>query len=225
MRAIPKIPITIRRASRLTRTLTVSVAVAVSALTAVAVVSAPAALAQDPGGQSTPGVTVTAQNPGTSALGSTLRITLTAHTDKSAVPDPSCRPQDATLRCTASLVLAIPGAGGLSISGFQVHKIAVGSTSCGDDCGGEGMAVPAVSGVTATVHGIAILTDPGNTGMERGSTVQVFINLTDNGTAQYGDQAQILIRPFVEGPNKPGWSYDSGWQTIQQVQIHALGGF
>ncbi len=224
MRAIPKIPSTIRRASRLTRTLTVSVAVAVSALTAVAVVSAPAALAQDPGGQSTPGVTVTAQNPGTSALGSTLRITLTAHTDKSAVPDPSCRPQDATLRCTASLVLAIPAAGGLSVTGFQVHRVAVGTTSCGDDnCGGD-MAVAQATGTEATVRGVAVLANPGTTGLPPGSTVQVFVDLTDNGTAQYADQARVRVRPFTEGQDKPGWSYDSGWQTIQQVRIHELGG-
>ncbi|MHB1433204.1 MAG: hypothetical protein ACYCVZ_13920 [Streptosporangiaceae bacterium] len=193
---------------------------AASAATAV-----PGAVSQDPGGQSTPGVTVTAQNPGTSALGSSMRITLTAHTDKSAVPDPSCRPQDATLRCTASLVLAIPAAGGLSVTGFDVHRVAVGTTSCGDEnCGGDALTA-AAAGVTvpATVRGVAVLVNPGATGLPSGSTVQVFIDLTDNGTAQYADQARVRVRPFTEGQDKSGWSYDSGWQTIQQVRIHVLG--
>lgn len=192
--------------------------------------SGPAALAQQDqdgdGGQSTPGVTVTAQNPGTSSLGSDIRLTLTAHTDKSSVPDPSCRPQDATLRCTASLVLRIPDAGGLSVAQFQVHRVAVGSTGCaGDDenCGGE-MAATGADPVQATVHGVAVLTDPGNTGLTAGSTVQVFIDLVDNGTARYADQVRVRVRPFVTGPVKPGWAYDSDWQTIQQVQIHELGG-
>ena len=190
--------------------------------------AAPAALAQQDqgsGGQSTPGVTVTAQNPGP---GSVLRITLTAHTNQSAVTDPSCRPQDATLNCTASLVLRDPAARGLSVTGFQVHMVAVGTTSCGgegENCGGEGgdMTATATGPVNATVHGLATLTDPGSTGMTQGITVQVFIDLVDNGTAQYEDQVQVLIRPFVEGSVKPPWVYDPGWQTIQQVQIHELG--
>lgn len=76
------------------------------------------------GGHSTPGVAVTAQNPGTHP-GDSLRITLTAHTEKGTVENPDCRPQSATLQCRGSLVLRIPGAGVMSVSGFQVHRVAV----------------------------------------------------------------------------------------------------
>jgi hypothetical protein len=84
----------------------------------------PAALATR--GQATPGVTVTAQNPGTSAQGSDLRITLTAHSVATTQASPSCNPQDAGIRCPGDLMLRIPAFGDLTLSGLQGHQFARG---------------------------------------------------------------------------------------------------
>lgn len=212
---------------------------------------APGALAQ--GGQSTPGVSVTAQNPGT-APGSDLRITLTAHSERSTAESPSCRPQDANLRCWGDLVLRIPDAGGLTLSGLQVHRVAVavGDISCGDEgdegdsCdgheGGDMAATaagnPAQYPIKAQVNGVSVLTRPGEAlcwlfdsqGQPQvqepcpvGTQVQVKITLTDNGPAQYADEADVVVNQFVPGNTKP-LIYDTGTQAIQQVQIHWLGG-
>ena len=51
------------------------------------------------GGETTPGVTVTASNPAGFTVGSDLNITLAAHTGVSTVPYPSWRPEDMTLEC------------------------------------------------------------------------------------------------------------------------------
>lgn len=197
----------------------------------------PAAFAQ--GGQSTPGVTVTAQNPGT--YGDGLRITLTAHAEQSTVQNPDCRPQSATITCWGSLVLRIPDAGGMSVSGFQVHRVAVGDTGCGDEesggCEGGDMAAMAAEPpgypVEAQVNGVAVLTDPGTLTyppgtpqagqpVAPGTTVQLKMTLTDNGTAQYRDQVDVQVNLFVSGSVKP-LLYDTGAQTVQQVQIHFEG--
>ena len=188
------------------------------------------------GGQSTPGVTVTAQNPGTSSAGSDLRITLTAHSEASTVADPSCRPQDANIRCWGSLVLRIPDAGGLTLQGLEIHRVAVGNTSCGGDedeggCGGDmtAAALPADSApVQAQVNGLSTITsNPGNelcpatgTVCPVGTKVQVLMTLTDNGPAPYGDTITIDVNQFREGPNKPTIWQTEEPLTIQQVQIH-----
>lgn len=197
---------------------------------------APDAFAQ--GGQSTPGVTVTATNPGVTNPGtppgaSTMKLTLTAHTEKSTVTSPSCRPEDMTLDCQGSLVLRIPAFGGFSVTGFQVHRVAVGAITCGGDegdCGdGEGMtatlpaAVTAGEAVQAQVNGLATVVDPGDSNLAPGDVVQLKITLTDNGPAQYRDGADVLINQFTSGSNKP-YVYDTGPQLIQQVAIHWLGG-
>lgn len=188
------------------------------------------------GGQSATGVTVKAQNPGTSSANSDLRITLTAHSEAGTVDNPSCRPQDASIRCWGSLVLRIPDAGGLTLQGLEVHRVAVGDISCGhdegdDNCGGEmtAAAVPSDSPpVQVQVNGISTITgNPGNvtcplTGIAcpAGTKVQVLMTLTDNGPAQYGDTITIDVNQFVEGPNKPAIWQTTEAQTIQQVQIH-----
>ncbi len=208
------------------------------------------------GGQSTPGVIVTAQNPGTSPQGSELRLTLTGHSEPSTVANPDCRPATATrppptLRCWGSLLLRVPAdsaqAAGLVVTGFQeVHKVSVGETSCGDDQGGdcdgdEGAgggceggggceeAANAVSPagsepVVAHVNGVAEVAVPGDTGLTAGEAVQVHITLYDFGTAQYQDQVLVQVRPKVDKmQNSVPWTYQSGEQTIQQVQVHYLG--
>ena len=187
---------------------------------------APAARAQS--GQSTPGVTVMAQNPGTDRQGSDLRLTLVAHTAASTVANPSCRPQDATLRCWGDLVLRLPAAGGLALQGLEVHRVAVGDISCGDEsgdsCSDGGMAAPASTTfpLQAQVNGLSVLTDPGTSGLPVGTTVQVQITLTDTGTAHDLATAEVQVRQFVPGPNKP-LIVDTGPQRIQQVQIHRDG--
>lgn len=187
------------------------------------------------GGQSTPGVTVTAQNPGTSSAGSDLRITLTAHSEASTVANPSCRPQDANTQCWGDLVLRIPGAGGLTLQGLEVHRVAVGDISCSgeeeDGCGDE-MTAPALRSdsapVQVQVNGISTITNnPGdafcpatNMVCPVGTKVQVLMTLTDNGPAPYGDTITIDVNQFVTGPNKSTiWQTDAP-QAIQQVQIH-----
>ncbi len=203
-------------------------------LAAVALVAGLGSAAWAAGGQSTPGVTVTAQNPATSSAGSGVRITLTAHSAESTAANPSCRPQDANIRCWGNLVLRIPGAGGLTLQGLQVHRVAVGDISCGGDedgCGDE-MTAPALPGdsaaVRAQVNGVSTITsNPGNaicpatgTVCPVGTTVQVLMTLTDNGPAQYDDTITIDVNEFVSGPNKPTIWETSAPQTIQQVQIH-----
>lgn len=220
----------------------VSLLVGPLTLAAFSLAFVPSAAAAD--GGSTPGVIVTAVNPGTSHVGSDLKITLTAHTEKSSAASPSCRPQDSTLVCWGSLVLRVPDAGGLSVSGLEVHRVAVGDVSCGDDesgdCGGEDggscddqggscedgahtAAALAPSAVEAQVNGVGVLTNPGTTGLPVGAKVQLKITLTDNGTAKYADQIDLQINEFVTGSAKP-LLYQSGPQTVQQVQIHTLGG-
>ncbi|HET9081003.1 MAG TPA: hypothetical protein VFO01_10885 [Trebonia sp.] len=195
-------------------------------LAAVAVVVGGSQTALAAGGQTTPGVTVTAQNPGTSAQGSDLRITLTAHSEATTQASPSCRPQDASIQCWGSLVLRIPAFGDLTLSGLQVHRVAVGGTSCGGDEGGDSCGDMAAAlrpdgsyPVDAQVNGLSVLTSPGNSGLPAGTQVQVKIALTDNGTAQYADTVDVQVNQFAQGMTKP-LIYDTGPQTVQQVQIH-----
>lgn len=193
--------------------------------------------AEGSGGQSTPGVIVTANNPGTSAAGSDMHLTLTAHTEKSATASPDCRPAEGgrpgpTLRCWGTLVLSVPSEDGLTVTGFQeVHKVAIGETSCGDEesggCGDEAAAAASGPGAydedQAQVNGIAVVTDPGDTPMDAGMSVQVHITLYDNGAGQYQDEALVQVRPKGPDQNSIPWAYESE-QPIQQVQIHFLGG-
>lgn len=187
--------------------------------------SAPAAAA---GGLSTPGVTVVAVNPGTRVGANDLAFALTAHSALAPITDPaSCRPQDRSLRCWGSLTLRVPDLGGLKISEFEVHRVVVGDTSCADEGGeDEGCGDRAIDATTtgqaveAQVNGVAVVTDPGSSGYPAGTPVQVKVALIDNGPALYGDQAEVVVNEFVPGPVKP-LIYDSGVQTVEQVQIHA----
>lgn len=179
-------------------------------------------------GESTPAVTVKAMNPASSKLGSDLELMLTAHTEPSTLPNPSCRPQDMTLECWGSLVLRIPQYGDLAVGGFEVHRVAIGDISCGghdggedDGCGDHETVMALVTGepVRAQVNGVARVMWPGNTGLSVGTKVQVQFTFTDNGARQYGDQVTFEVREFVEGADKP-LLYTSGTETIKQVQIH-----
>lgn len=187
-----------------------------------------AAPASAAGGESTPGVTVTAQNPGTSRLGSDVTLALTAHTEESTVTDPSCRPEDTTLECSGSLTLRIPEYGDLAVGNFEVHRVAVGDIGCGDEgddggCGGhEAQAVVLAEPtppVQAQVNGVGFVKWSGNTGLPVGTKLQLKFTLTDNGPARYGDQVVVQVNRFVEGPDKP-LLYLSAPQLVQQVQIH-----
>lgn len=188
---------------------------------------APAAAGQ--GGTSTPGVVVTATNPGTSGSHSSTVLSLTAHSGRSTVPDPSCRPQDLTLGCWASLVLRVPDEGGFSVTGFQVHRVAIGDIGCGDDGGGGCSDVEAVSSVAdpdpppqVQVNGVAFVADPGTVSVGTGTEVQLKMTLTDYGTAHYEDQIDVVVNRFEEGPTKP-LLFDTGPQTIQRLAVHLLG--
>jgi hypothetical protein len=179
------------------------------------------------GGESTPGVTVTALNPTGARDGSDLVITLTAQTEASSVSNPSCRPQDVTLQCWGSMVLRIPKYGDLMVGDFQVHRVAVGDIACGGDegddgCGDHQMAATALAVGTplnAQVNGVGVVKWSGNTGLSVGTTVQVKLTLTDNGKAKYLDEVVVQVYLFVSGPTKP-LLYQSGPETIQQVQVH-----
>lgn len=182
-----------------------------------------AAMAQD---NSTPGVTVTAQNPGAPGA---LRITMTAHSAASTVANPSCRPQDRNLDCWGDLVLQAPD--GLRLEGLEVHRIAVGDISCGGEegggCGDEMTAAALDTPEQAQVNGLStIAANPAgvtcpatNEPCPVGTTVQVKMTLTDNGPALYRDQISIAVNQFVTGPDKP-LIWGTTDQTIQQVQIH-----
>lgn len=197
---------------------------------------APAAFAEDheeghggPGGQggrTTPSLVVTAQDPGTSSRGARIRITLNAHSEKASLDDPSCRPSDATLDCWATLILSFPdglgGLGGLTVTDFEVHRVAVGEPGHGGELG-EATAGPTDEQPTiAHVNGRAVVTDPGVTGLQVGDPVQLKIKLVDKGRAQYQDEITVEVYEFVDGPDKP-FVGGTGPLTVQQVQIHYLG--
>jgi hypothetical protein len=196
-------------------------------LAAALLVAAPTAPATAAHGTSTSGTIVTAVNPAAALRQGDAHVVLTAHAEKGALDDASCRPQDSTLDCWGSLVLRIPDAGGLSVSDFEVHRVAVGDVGCGDEgddgCDGHETATSSMIGdltpVQAVVNGVAVLRDPGSTGEPRGSAVQLKIHLTDNGEALYADQIDVQVNKFVPGPVKPEL-YRTGPQTIQQVRIH-----
>ena len=201
-------------------------------------VAIPAAAAMDDrdgggsGGQGrrlTASVIVTAQNPGTSSRGSEIRISLTAQ-----APRAPWRTRPADRRTPPSTVglagLRIPesfaGIGGLAVTGFEEHRIAVGDISCDDSCEEDAATALATrvpgQASQAQVNSRAVVTDPGSTGLQIGATVQMKITLTDNGQAQYQDEIAIEGNSFVPGSNKPLLGA-TGPQTIQQVQIHHLG--
>ncbi len=204
-------------------------------------------------GESTPGVTVIAVNSGGPRAQSDVQISLTAHSERGTVDSPSCRPQDLTLRCWGSLHLQVPDMDGMTVTRFEVHRVAIGDASCDHDddggcdhdddggcdhdddggCGGhddgghDAMATElarllADYPIDAQVNGVAVLTDPGNTDLPAGTKVQVKITLTDNGRARHGDEIDVQVNEFVPGPVKP-LIYQSGPQTVEQVQVRLLG--
>lgn len=178
-------------------------------------------------GTSTPGVTVTAVNPAGSKGGSDLTLSLTAHTELGTAADPSCRPQDATLECWGSLFLVIPERANLAVGNLEVHRVAVGDISCGDEggeddgCGDHEMGTMGVVAgpELAQVNGVAYVKWPGDTGLATGTKLQVKFTLFDSGTAPYVDQVVVQVNVFVEGPNKP-LLYQSAPEAIRQIQIH-----
>ncbi len=177
----------------------------------------------DQGGRSTPGFVVTAQNPGTSSAASSIRLSLMARIEPSTVANPSCRPKDLNLQCSGTLSLLIPGAGGFAVNNLELHRLAVGDTGCGGDCGdAEAATTPPASpqAVRAQVNGLATVTSPGTLDIAVGAQVQLHMTLTDNGTAPYVDQIDIVINRYTE-PSKP-LLYDTGPQTILQVEIRAI---
>ncbi len=212
-----------RHARTWRRRLAVAPVAVLLAVTSMAAGTVAAAAAEQ--GTSTPGAIITAQNPGTSPAGSDLRITLTAHSAAGSGTDLSCRPQDQTLRCWASLVLDVPEAGGLRLTGFQAHRVAIGVGEC-SGCGGD--VVPASANATvgpseAVVNGLATVQRPGSTDLATGATVQVKIALVDEGAARYRDQVDVAVYRYVEGSVKP-LVYDSQWQVVEQVAIKVRGG-
>lgn len=183
---------------------------------------------QSQAGQSTPGVIVSAQNPGTSDRGSSTRLILTAGTTNSNGTSLSCRPPDANFHCWGALVLRIPALGGFSVTGFELHRVAVGDISCGGCEEGEaaGDVAADVDDTQAQVNGVAVVTNPGTATVDKtgaavraGDEVQLKITLTIDGAALYEDTADVVINQFEEGPDKPR-IYDTGVQTIQRVRIH-----
>lgn len=197
-------------------------------LAMVLVVAGPVVSASAAHGESTPGASVAAVNRPPVKTGG-LRIALRAHAENRAVENPSCRPQDSTLDCWGGLVLRIPEAGGLRVGRFEVHRVAVVDDhedgGCGGDeggCGGHETSTASRVGVglptKAMVNGVAILRRPGNTGLPRGSKVQLKIRLTDNGRARHQDTIDVQVNEFVHGGAKPQL-YRSGSVTVRQVRI------
>lgn len=183
------------------------------------------------GGDSTPGATVMALNSGWGHGASSMRMILVAHSQKSTVANPSCRPQDANIRCWGELVLNVPAFGGMTLSGLQVHRVAVGDTACsggdeGGNCGDE-MAAALRSGIAypvdIQVNGLSKIIRPGRSGLPAGTQVQVKVSIADNGPGQYRDTADVQVNRYVSGATKP-LIYDSGPQTIQQVLLHSDSG-
>jgi hypothetical protein len=143
--------------------------------------------------------------------------------------------------------------GDMTVTRFEVHRVAVVDTVCdhdddgdcgdhddGDDCGdhddggcgghddgGHDATAAAVERlladfpIHARVSGVAVLSDPGNTGLPAGTKVQLKIMLTDNGRARHNDLIDVQVNEFVPGPVKP-LLYQSGPQTVEQVQIRLL---
>lgn len=198
--------------------------VAAIATAIVMTAASPSAIADEhdggPGGPSTPGVTVFAQDPGTRG---DLRITLTGRTDAAGEP-------------SASLVLRVEG---VRVVDYDVHRIAVGDTACGGHEEG-GITTAEHEGVRAVVRGVGVL-GAAALGLPAGSAVQVWIDLKDRGAELYGDEARVRIRPAPHGGEEitppsaleedescsgsgNGWSFDSSWQAIQQVRTHVLPG-
>ena len=201
-----------------------ALAVLASATLSAVVIAAPVAAA----GDSTPGVNIKAMNPAVSRLGSDLELSLTAHSELSTVTDPSCRPQDATIECWGSLMMRIPSFGDLAVGDFDVHRVAVGDISCGDegghdDCGDHdaGISTESAEPLRAQVNGVAFVKWPGNTGLAVGTKLQVKLTFTDNGSAPYVDVVVVQVNLFVEGPTKP-LLYLSQPETIRQVQIRVV---
>jgi hypothetical protein len=207
-----------------------------ASLVLLALVVAPA-VGKGPG-PSTPNVSVTAYDPGTT---SGLQIELAAGADAAAHP-------------YASLSFRIAG---LSLDDFTVHRVAAGDTSCG---GGEDEAADSGPGTLAAVRGVGTLaTGREDLGLPAGSTVQVWLDLRDAATGV--DQARVRVRPHQAGGGDMGeeescggggdegsgsceegddegdscggsggeggtggggmgpWLYDSDWLTIEQVTI------
>ena len=178
-------------------------------------------------GASTPGATVIVENPGTHSGASDLRVGLTASSEQSTATNPTCGSGSQGLRCSGSLTLTVPERGGMTVTSFQVHRVAVGNISCsGDDEDGcdsseaQPAATEAVSleAVRAQVNGRGALSVPGDTGLAVGTAVQVKIALIDNGPAQYEDVADVQVNLFVEGSKKP-LIYESGSQLVEQVDV------
>jgi len=196
-------------------------------------------------GESTQGVTVRAVNPTNQAGSDGLAITLVAHSERNAGEDgTSCRPQDQNMECFGALRLTVPEMGGMKISHFVVHRIAIvgpghgggGGGDHGDEHGDEhsdghtdghgeetssltAKAEPNAEPTRIQVNGIAVIRNPGSSGFDRGTIVQVKLTLIDNGKSRYGDQVEVTVNEFVEGPVKP-LIYQSGPVTVQQVQLH-----
>ena len=193
---------------------------------------APAAFAAQ--GESTPGLVVTAQNPG-SARTSDLRITMTAHSELTGVPDPSCRPNATTMECWGSLMLRLPEVGGLSLRGLDVHRVSLtegdghdgGGGGCGDECGGEGGMAVTAAALTFPAHlivnGTSTVSAAGTSGLSVGSVVQVKMTLVDYGPALNTDTISITINRFA-GEGTWQLVYATGMRTIKQVQVHEVDG-
>ncbi len=178
-------------------------------------------------GVSTPGATVVVENPGTHGGASDLRIGLSASSERSTATNPTCGSGSQGLRCSGSLTLTVPERGGMTVTSFQVHRVAVGNISCGGDhedgCdASETQLVATEAGglgaVRAQVNGRGLLSVPGDTGLAAGTPVQVKIALVDNGPGQYRDVVDLRVNLFVEGSKKP-LIYESGSQLVEQVEV------
>ena len=179
-------------------------------------------------GVSTPGATVIVENPGTYSGASDLRIGLTASSARSILGNATCGSGGQGLPCSGSLMLTVPARGGMTVTSFQIHRVAVGNTGCGkDSCddsgGGQEVAQPAATeplgpgAVRAQVNGVGVLSVPGDTGLAVGTKVQVHIALIDNGPTMYEDVADVQVNLYIEG-SMP-LIYESGPQVVEQVEV------
>lgn len=182
-----------------------------------AVVAAGGVAARTPAsgaGVSTPDLDVVAvESQRAGALGG---LTLAARTDSEGVP-------------VATLQIRSPG---LRVKAFEVHRVAA-EESCGGDHQGVLATAQPDTGGRALVRGLGIV-DKGSTVFTPGSQVQVFIDLKDLGSAPYGDQGRVRVRPTPHGSEAltlaaeaddggcsggSGWIHDTGWQPMLLVRV------
>ena len=108
-----------------------------------------------------------------------------------------------------------------------MHRVAVGDITCEGGCSDDAhvasAALAAAEPTDVQVNGLATVKDPGTLDIAVGAQVQLHMTLIVNGTTPYVDQIDVVINKYTE-PSKP-LLYETGLQTIKQVQIYPDAGY